>query len=87
MTNLLYYIVFPFLLFSLCLRKVLFLLADSKSPDFPHLSHHGARRALHLNLSLVRSTAPKVISLQGALATRISITVLMWTLALIMHNN
>lgn len=28
-----------------------------------------------------------MISLQGATATRISITDLMWTFALIMHNN
>lgn len=32
MTNLLYYIVFPFPLFSLCLEKVLVLPVDSKAP-------------------------------------------------------
>lgn len=49
MTNSLYYIVFPFLLFSLCLEKVLFLLVDSKVPRLSPLFTM-AHRAVHLNL-------------------------------------
>lgn len=46
MTNSLYHIVFPFLLFSFCLRKVWVRLVDSQAPESPspHAHTHFSRR-------------------------------------------